>query len=91
MYLHVVESIYFCSFWWWDIESDSDDEESGGDSDWDELPPAPKKARGTEPKTRAKKPDTMTVRRDLKSIFENTAAAAIHVKISAAAHLELLC
>ena len=37
-----------------------------------------------------KKPDTVTVEMNLKSIFENTTEAATRVRVSAAAHLELL-
>jgi hypothetical protein len=83
----MVEFMYSCSFWWWNIESESDSEEDecADDSDWDERPPAPKKA-----KTRANKPDTLMVQMNLKTIFENTAEAAIRIKASAAAHLELL-
>ena len=71
------------NFWWWDIESESgsqEDEESD-QSDWEELQPPPRKM---------KKPDTVTVERNLKSIFENTTEAATRERESAAAHLELL-
>lgn len=80
-------------FWWWDIDSDisdhSDvsDDDCQNDPDWKDpsVPPA-KKYR----KAFTKKPDTMTVEMNLKSIFENTTAAAIRAKLTAAQHLELL-
>jgi hypothetical protein len=81
------------SFWWWDINSDCDcdsDGDSDGESDgelcgsnhnseWEV--PAPKKA---------KKPDTMMVEMDLKSIFENTSEAATRLSVHAPQHLDLL-
>ena len=74
------------NFWWWDIESESrnqEDEETqeSDQSDWEELQSPPRKM---------KKPDTVTVEMNLKSIFENTTEAATRVRVSAAAHLELL-
>ena len=80
------------NFWWWHIESitndTSENDTSDSDSDLNEM-------QITKPKTfknarKQLKPAKMMVEMDLKKIFENTTEAALRVKLSSAAHLEIL-
>ena len=66
------------SFWWWDVENDceseSEEEPTSDESDWEEPQPTAKKI---------KRCDTIIVEMNLKSIFENTTEAATCVRVSA--------
>ena len=81
---------YFAfGFWWWHIDSNTDEDVSGDDSDY-EAPNGLKEPKPKKKKMR-KKPDSKLVTMDLKRIFKNITDAAYQVKFSTAVHLEFMC